>query len=164
MNTSTKSGWLKAGLIAGVVAAVLAIGGKIPCIGCLFCPINCIAWFALPLICGYLAGLWSHLSRDEYKEGAMNGALAGVVLGIIGGGISFILTVVFAAINIGGGTVANVFGNSQADSLDKYLTFLPVGIMGSIILGILMFFVGLVWDVLLSTVGGIINVALSKKS
>ncbi len=48
--------WLKAGLLASGIAVLLRIIGAIPILGCLLCPISCLAFFVLPMGAGYLGG------------------------------------------------------------------------------------------------------------
>ena len=156
----TKNGWIKAGLAAAAVSIVLNIIGLIPCINCLICPITCIAWFAIPMGAGYLAAEWSNLKRDEYKEGAINGALAGIVLGIISGIVSFGLNIIKSFFNLSSQTALNFLEeNSEVSELIPS----TLGIGGTLIFGCLGFFVGIVMNVLFSTIGGIIKIALSKK-
>ena len=156
----SNSGWVKAGLLATAVSIILNIIGMIPCISCLFLPITCIAWFAIPMGAGYLAAEWSGLKRDEFSEGAKNGALAGVVLGILSGGVNFFLNIIKSLLNLSSQTALTFLEeNSEISNL------LPstLGIGGTIISGCICFFTGIVLNVLFSTLGGIIKIALSKK-
>ncbi len=156
----SNSSWLKAGLLAAAVSIILSIIGMIPCIGCLFLPITCIAWFAIPIGAGYLAAEWADLKRDEFAEGAKNGALAGVVLGIASGSVSFVLNIIKSLLNLSSQT-ALTFLEENSEISDLFPSTLGIGT--TLISGCLCFFFGVIMNVLFSTLGGIIKIALSKK-
>lgn len=156
----SNSSWLKAGLLAAAVSIILSIIGMIPCISCLFLPIMCIAWFAIPMGAGYLAAEWADLKRDEFTEGAKNGALAGVILGILSGGVNFVLNIIKSLLNLSSQTALTFLEDNSEISDLLPSTF---GIGSSLLFGCLCFFSGIVMNVLFSTLGGIIKIALSKK-
>jgi hypothetical protein len=162
MDIFKKSAWIKAGLIAAGVDIVLSILSEIPCISCLVLPINCIAWLILPIGCGYLAAMWSELKRDQSHEAVIQGALSGLVLGVVGGTVQLIISLISQALNLGAGTLTSLL-SEQDNPLMQDLAFVPLGIGGTLIFGSVCCIAGIVLNVVLSIVGGIIYVALSKK-
>jgi len=86
---------LKAGLIGGVIAVVLALIGQIPCLGGLIaCFGTLILWIGV--------GAWSvSLGGEEIQtasKGAGAGAVAGAVTATIGGVVNIVIGLVRAAI------------------------------------------------------------------
>jgi len=161
MEFIKKSAWIKAGLIAAGIDIVLSVLGAIPCINCLVLPVNCIAWLVLPLGCGYLAAMWSDLKRDQYQEAAIQGALSGMLLGFIGGIAGAIINLISQAFNLGVSSTMSLFEEQQDQYLSD-LAFLPVGIGGTLICGSVCCLLGIIINVALSALGGIIYIALSK--
>ncbi len=94
---------LKAGLIGGVIAVVLALIGQIPCLGWL---IACLG--SLVLYIG--VGAWAvSLGGEEIQtagEGAGAGAVAGAVTGAIDGVVNIVIQLVRAAV-FGAAAAAN---------------------------------------------------------
>jgi hypothetical protein len=153
--------WLKSGLAGAGVAIVLQILGIIPCVKCLILPITCVAWFIIPLVSGYLAATWAKVARDEFQKGAKEGALAGLVLGGVSGLVSIPIQMFSALINQGQNAALSALNDQEVDYTD-YVD-IPSGIVGAMICGSIGCAIGLVIDVLLSALGGIIKVAMSKK-
>jgi len=152
--------WIKAGLIASGISIILQILGIIPCIKCLLFPIQCIAWLVIPLGNGYLAALWADLERDQLQEAATQGALAGIILAIVGGAVSFIFLILGSLLQVGSQSIISSLGESS-EFLD-IIPFTTFGVGTTIFFGCIGFFLGIVINVVLSTIGGIIRVALSK--
>lgn len=150
--------WLKAGLIGTAVAVVISLTGIIPCIGCLLLPIYCIAWFIVPFFTGFFAVQWGKIGND-FGEAAKTGALAGVVLGLVSGVFEFVINVIGSVFNIGTSSVLSTL--SDNDHIAG-LTFIPLGIGGALICGCVGFILGIILDIAISTLGGIIKSALSK--
>jgi hypothetical protein len=71
---------LRAGLIVGGVAIILAFLGLVPCLGCVTLPLV----FAAYLAAGMLAVRWLPQPRSA-GDGAAAGAVAGAVSGVLGG-------------------------------------------------------------------------------
>lgn len=165
MDFIKNSPWLKAGLLAAGIDIVLTIinafSSLIPCLGCLLFPIYCIAWLAIPLGCGYLAAMWSNLKRDQYQEAASQGALSGLVLGVVGGAVSLIVQLIFSALNLSAQSALSLFSEQENGALSQ-LSFLPVSIGSTVVCGSICCLIGILLDVLFSVLGGIIYVALSK--
>ena len=86
---------LKAGLIGGVIAVVLALIGLIPCLGGLTA---CFGTWVLWIV----VGAWAvSLGGEEIQtagEGAGAGAVAGAVTAVIGGVVNIVIGLVRAAI------------------------------------------------------------------
>jgi hypothetical protein len=153
--------WLKAGLAGAGVAIVLQIIGIIPCVNCLIFPITCVAWFIIPLASGYLAATWAKVARDEFQKGAVQGVFSGLVLGSVSGLVSIPIQMVSILINQGQNAALSALNEQEVDYTD-YMD-LPSGLAGAVICGFIGCGIGLVIDVLLSALGGIIKVAMSKK-
>lgn len=152
--------WIKAGLVACGVSITLQVIGIIPCINCLLLPIKCISWLVIPLGNGYLAALWAGLEHDQFQEAATQGALAGIVLAIVGGAVSFIFLILGSLLQFSSQSMISAFGESS--ELFDMIPFTTFGIGTTIFFGCIGFFIGIVINVVLSTIGGIIRVALSK--
>ncbi|MBU0975901.1 MAG: hypothetical protein ABIE03_04270 [Patescibacteria group bacterium] len=155
--------WLKAGLAAAGISVFMSLASYlssyISCIGCLILPITCLLWFALPLGAGFLAATWAKLERDQFSEAIKQGVLAGLVLGIISGAFSFALNIIASILNLSVLNSLDILGNSDANSyLGNYISYsfgLP--------LQALCCTAAVFLDMVLSTLGGIIKVALLKK-
>ncbi|MDD3647109.1 MAG: hypothetical protein PHS44_01225 [Candidatus Dojkabacteria bacterium] len=156
--------WLKAGLIAAGVAVMMQIlnfaSNFVVCIACISLPITCIGWLVIPLGAGFLSATWSKLEKDDFVEALKQGALAGLVLGIIVGTVSLIMNVLLSTLRITALETADFLTNEDPTGLlGNYMSFsfgLPFQVIccGGVI----------VMDMILSALGGIIKVALSKNS
>jgi len=155
-----KSGWIKAGLLAAGISILLNLVSLVPCLGYLFFPFTCLAWFALPIAAGYFAAEWSKLGRDNYKEAAINGALAGIVLGVISGIVSIAISIAKSLLNLSTNTALSFMQENSELSEFMPATF---SLGWTLLFGCVGIFVGVFVNVLFSTIGGIINIALSKK-
>lgn len=71
---------LKAGLIGGGVAVILAFTQLIPCLGCVTVPLMLLAYG----VAGALAAYWLPTPRTA-GDGAAAGAVAGAIAGALGG-------------------------------------------------------------------------------
>jgi len=82
---------LKAGIIGGVIVAVLQLMGliPIPCAGCFIC---LLGW-AVYVGAGALAAYWLPTPRSA-GDGAGAGAIAGVVTGLVGGIFGMIVSAI----------------------------------------------------------------------
>ncbi|MBD3362786.1 hypothetical protein GF362_03645 [Candidatus Dojkabacteria bacterium] len=97
----TTKPYLKAGLIGGGIAVSLSIIGMIPIINCLALPVQCIAFFALPMGVGYFSAHLAHIKREDYLEGAKQGVLGSVIAGLIGSVVSILITGLFIVLGFG---------------------------------------------------------------
>jgi len=148
--------WLKAGILASIVSVCLSIIGLIPCIGCLIWPITCTSWFLIPFIAGYLAALWKNLKRDQFEEGAKQGALAGLTISVIVGSLNACISFIRSS----EGTALSFLNNENF--LEEYM---PTSLerIGATAFGLLIgCLCGFFFNILFATIGGIIKVALSK--
>jgi len=81
---------LKAGLICGAIAVILALTTLIPALTCISLPLM----FVVYAVAGGLAAYWLPKPRTA-GDGAAAGAVAGAVSGAIGGIAWMIVTIVF---------------------------------------------------------------------
>ena len=153
--------WLKAGLIGGVVNFVLTVLSNIPCIGCLFSLLQCFAWFVIPFAVGYYSVKWAKVKRDDYGEAAKTAALGGFVLGLT----NIISTLVGVLMGIVLNFSMSNFMLFSGENTDYLTNSMSIPFMASFgVLVVLCFSIfGIIFDVILALVGGIINVALKKK-
>lgn len=152
--------WLKSGLIFGSISAILSILGAIPLIKCLICPITCISWLLLPLLAGYLASTWAKVTKADISKGAIQGGLAGIVLGVISAVVSFVITIISTIFSLSLGTVFNL--QDQTDYFN-FLTFMPAGVTGAIICGLVGGIFGILFNMIVAGLGGIIKAAMTEK-
>ncbi|MFC1780362.1 hypothetical protein ACFLY9_01570 [Patescibacteria group bacterium] len=153
--------WLKAGLIAAGVTVALQVIGLIPCISCLIWPITCVAWFVIPAGCGYLTAHWADLKRDQFQEALTQGALAGLLLGVIAGVGTIVTQMISSLLDLGTQTALSAL--EEQDALTSTFTTLPVGLGGALVCGSVACLIGIVLDVIFSAIGSVIKVAMSKK-
>jgi hypothetical protein len=85
----TAKAGLKAGLVGGGIAAILAFTAFIPCLECLSIPLMFLAY----AVAGALAAYWLPKPRTA-GDGAAAGAIAGAVSGVIGGIVWMIVSAV----------------------------------------------------------------------
>lgn len=152
--------WLKAGILASIVSICLSMINLIPCIRCLIWPITCTSWFLIPFIAGYLAALWKNLKRDQFEEGAKQGALAGLTISVIAGSLNLCINFISSLISSSAGTALSFINNENY--LEEFLPASFVGIGGSLIALFIGCLCGFFFNILFATLGGIIKVALSK--
>jgi hypothetical protein len=164
--------WLKTGLIAGGTYAFLStistILGLIPAmqvINCCLSPIICIMWITFPVATGYLTAMWSNLSKGDTMEAAKQSALAGLILALISGTVS-ILTGVISTV-LGWSTQMDVFSGLQRQGLE-IPAYIPMtvgsGVLVTLVSSTVCCLFGIVKDVILSILGGIIYTALKNKN
>jgi hypothetical protein len=154
---------LKAGLVGGVIAAVLQLAGLIPCVGCFTC---FLVWAAY-VGAGVLAAYWLPVPRSA-GDGAGAGAIAGAIAGIIGG----VFGMIASALNF------VVFGGAEAISqippelIDMFgdLDIDPGVLAGDAVtvgtvIGVSAFccVVGLVIAAVLGAVGGVVFAAVQSE-
>ncbi|MBN2015672.1 hypothetical protein JW766_02465 [Candidatus Dojkabacteria bacterium] len=153
--------WIKAGLLAAGVSILLQLLGTISCLKCALWPIYCTSWFLVPLTCGFLASTWATLARDDLREAAIQGALAGLVLGVLSGIVSISITIISSVLNLSTVTFFNAIEENR--NLTDYLPINTLNFGTRIVFSTIGFVFGTFSNVILSVIGGIIKVALSKK-
>lgn len=89
---------MKAGLIGGVIAVVLALMGQIPCLGALIACFSCFGTLLLWIGVGAWAVSMGGEEIKTVREGAGAGALAGAVAAVIGGVANIVIGLARAAI------------------------------------------------------------------
>lgn len=152
---------LKAGLIGGVIAIILALIGQIPCVGGL---IACFGTFLLWIG----VGAWAvSLGGEEIKtagEGAGAGAIAGVVTAFIGGAASMVIGLVRAVV-FGTATAASALSQMPPEAWQalRDLGIQPslfvrwtTGFGGALVGGSLCCLAGMVVAVVLGGLGGLL--------
>ena len=106
---------LKAGLVGGGVAAILAFTAFIPCLECLSIPLMFLAY----AVAGALAAYWMPKPRTA-GDGAAAGAVAGAVSGAIGGIVWMIVSAASYSIMGGADYVIRNLPPETLDLLDQY--------------------------------------------
>jgi len=155
---------LKAGLIGGVIAVVLALMGQIPCLGALIACFSCFG----TLLLWIGVGAWAvSLGGEEIRtagEGAGAGAVAGAVTAAIGGVANILIGLVRVAIF---GTAAAVGALNQIPP-EAWRTLRDLGIEpsffvrwtagfgGALVGGTLCCLTGMVIAVILGALGGLL--------
>jgi hypothetical protein len=155
---------LKAGLIGGVIAVVLALMGQIPCLGAL---IACFACFGT-LLLWIGVGAWAvSLGGKEIEtagEGAGAGAIAGAVTAVIGGVVNIVIGLARAAI-FGATEAAGALSQIPPEAWRalKDLGIEPslfvhwtAGFGGALVGGSLCCLTGIVMAVILGALGGLL--------
>lgn len=152
---------LKAGLIGGVIAIVLALIGLIPCVGGLIaCFGTLLLWIGV--------GAWAvSLGGEEIRtagEGAGAGAVAGAVTAAIGGVVNIVIGLVRAAV-FGATAAAGALGQIPPEAW-RALRDLGIepslfvrwtaGFGGALVGGTLCCLTGMVIAVILGALGGLI--------
>jgi hypothetical protein len=106
---------VKAGLVGGGVAAILAFTAFIPCLECLSVPLMFLAY----AVAGALAAFWLPKPRTA-GDGAAAGAIAGAVSGAIGGIVWMIVSAVSYSIMGGADYVVQNLPPETLDLLSQY--------------------------------------------
>jgi len=152
---------LKAGLIGGVIALVLALIGQIPCLGgLLVCFGTLVLWIGV--------GAWAvSLGGEEIQtvgEGAGAGAVAGVVTATIGGVVNIVIGLVRATI-FGAAAAASALGQIPPEAWRalRDLGIQPslfvrwtTGFGGQLVCGSLCCLIGIAIAAILGGLGGLV--------
>lgn len=151
--------WLKAGLVGTGAMVILRVLRMIPCINCLICPITFFAWLVVPMGTGYYA---THLAeiKNNLEKAAKEGALSGMVVGVIGGGISYILTLIFSI--LGFSINMNLTGFQNADNRFNNIFTVQRTFLMSIIWGVGVWISSIILYMVFSVLGAIIKSSLKK--
>ena len=94
MKFELKPTIVRAGVIGGVVAAVVSLVNLVPVLGCLLAPITLLVSFAIPIAVGTYAimlGRQAGSPMGNVGQDAVDGGLAGIVAGVIAGIASFVV-------------------------------------------------------------------------
>lgn len=151
--------WLKAGLIGAGVMIVIRILGMIPCVNCLICPIACFAWILVPMGTGYYAAQLAGI-KNNLEKAAKQGALSGMLVGVIGGGVTYILTILSSIFNFG--INMNLPGLQNADDRFNNLVSTQSTLLTTIIVGFMGWIISIVLYSVFSILGAIIKSSLKK--
>jgi hypothetical protein len=148
--------WLKAGLIGGVVLAVLNLLGLIPCVGVLTCILGLVAYAGI----GALAAYWIPPVRMA-GQGAGQGALAAVVAGLVGGIVNTIIATIQMAVTDTASILSQIPGDAlqqmQQAGVDPALF---VGPTAGVLFGSVCCFGGVILAAILGAIGGAIFAAV----
>lgn len=156
------SPWLKAGLIGAGVLVLINLLGLIPYLGCLALPLTLIAYLGV----GVLAASYQPAPRQA-GPAAGQGALAALVAGIIGGLVSWALTLIQAAL---GGTAQafsqlppELMRQMQQLQADTGMSPEMLAGAGALVGGGLCCSVGVLIAVALGAIGGAVYAALKPE-
>lgn len=152
---------LKAGLIGGVIAVVLALIGLIPCVGWAIC---CLGSLVLMVGVGALAVNFGGSEIATSTEGAGAGAIAGAITAFIGGAVNMVVGLVRAAI-LGATAATSALGQIPPEAW-RALRDLGIepslfvrwttGFGGQLVGGSLCCLMGIVIAVVLGALGGLL--------
>ncbi len=152
---------LKAGLIGGVIAIVLALVGQVPCVGG---PIACLGTLVLWIGVGAWAVSVGGVEIETAGEGAGAGAVAGAVTAAIGGVVNMVIGLVRAAVF--GATAAAGALSQMPPEAWRALRDLGIqpslfvdwttGLVGQLVGGSLCCIMGMVIAVVLGALGGLL--------
>ena len=166
MDLEGKS-WLKAGLLGSgvdvaysVLTSVLSIIPFLACISCLMLPLTCVLWVAIPIATGFMASKWAKLKSGDTEAAVKEGALAGLVLGLISGSVNFVIQIIFSIFNL---TYATSLTTLSDNSDYADLSFLPFSVGSTLVCGLFALVIGIVFDMVFSLLGGIIYTATAKE-
>ncbi len=131
----------------GIIVAVLGIIGAIPVLNCLAIPLLCVAGFAVPIAIGWFVAQWG--GATDMAKGAIDGAIACGLGGIVGGVVTFLAKLCFNAVFFAIGMTNNDSGN---------------GIVGALIAGVIGgltgWIMGAIFAAIFGAVGGLLYVAI----
>jgi hypothetical protein len=142
------STWLKAGLIGGVIVAVLNLIGLVPGIWCIIAPVALITYVGV----GVLTALWMEPVRMK-GPAAKNGALAGLVASGIGTGIGMVANVIKTAL----------VGEQMAAGLPPEMQEMAASVGGAMVGGVICFAASLVFGVALGALGALVYAAVKPE-
>ncbi len=156
---------LKAGLIGGVIVAVLQMLGLIQ-ITCVLCAL-CLLILATYVGTGALAGFWLPIPRRA-GDGAGAGAIAGVVTGVIHGIFGMIISAIQFVITGGSAAVLSQMPQESLDALnelgmDPSLFTGAASIGGVLLLGALCCVFYIVLAAVLGAIGGAVFAAVQSE-
>lgn len=109
-----RSPGLKAGLIGGLVLAIVDLLGLIPVVGCITLPLELLLFLGI----GALAGFWMAPPRSA-GPAAGQGAIAGLIAGAIGGLVNVLLAPVSLAISGGSDAILRSLPPESLQALES---------------------------------------------
>jgi len=152
---------LKAGLIGGVIAVVLALIGQIPCVGWVICYLGSLV---LMVGVGALAVNFGGSVIATSAEGAGAGAIAGAITAFIGGVVNVVIGLIRAAI-FGATAAAGALGQIPPEAWralrdlgiePSLVARWATGFGGQLVGGSLCCLMGIVIAVVLGALGGLL--------
>jgi hypothetical protein len=142
------SAWLKAGIIGGVIVAVLNLVGLIPGVWCLIAPIALLTYAGV----GALTAYWMPPVRMK-GPAAKKGALAGLAASAIGTGIGMVANVIKTAL----------VGEQMAAGLPPEMQEMAASVGGAVVGGVICFAASLVFGAVLGAIGGLLLAAVKSE-
>jgi hypothetical protein len=147
---------LKAGGVGAGILIVLSLLGLIPCVGCFTFILSLVAYVGI----GVLAARWMAPPRTG-SGGAMNGAAAAVLAGLISGVINLVISGIYFAVT-GTSQMTQAFADIPPEQLaalaeagiDPGILAGGAGIAGVLGLGAICCMIGLVIAAALGAAGG----------
>ncbi len=128
-----------------IIAIVLGIIAAIPLLNCLAMPLLCVSAFAVPIGIGWFVAQWGN--AVDMAKGAVDGAIACGVGGVIAGAVNFVIGLCFSA-------VFTALGLSQSASDVVSALIVSVGS------GLVSWVVGTIFAAVFGAVGGLLYVAI----
>lgn len=146
MQTYVKPFILRAGVIAGVVGAIVLLLSLVPIVGLCFL---LVAWIVYAGA-GVFAAMWGRTAGalTTLSQGAINGALAGGIAGVIAHIVKLIADIIV-------GVLFNAALSSDAGSMVGGL----IGVVVGAIIGLI---VGIIAAAILGAIGGLIYNAVKQ--
>lgn len=159
MSTTTNGGYLQPALLGGLVMGVLS---ALPVISA--GNICCCLW----VVAGGLSAAYFLQQNRSTPITPMDGAMVGLLAGVIGAGVQFMLSIPIGLI-IGPieremvGRLIEMSGNmpeSSREALERYASGSGGGFVGMLVLRVIGFFLTLVVAAVVSTVAGLIGAVI----
>ncbi|MBI4789064.1 MAG: hypothetical protein HY782_18690 [Chloroflexi bacterium] len=147
MQTYLKGYLLRAGILAGIVGAIVLLLSLIPLVG--FC-FALIAWIVY-VGAGVLAAMWGKGAGALItpQQGAIDGAIAGAIAGVIANGVKF----------LGDMALGVVFNVALSGDTSAFVTSL----ISMVVFGIIGVIVGIIVAAILGAIGGLVYNALQQQ-
>lgn len=161
-----EKGWVKAALIGLGIDLLLGVLGMIPCVNCLICPINLVAWLVIPIGVGVMTAVWDGLNKNDLGAAAavlVKSALLYAGLGMV---IYIILAIAQAALSsifdLGTTTFFSQYNDTNNELASEALSG-PFKFFASTIGAVVCGGIGFILDLLLVMVGGIVAAAVREE-
>jgi hypothetical protein len=129
----------------GIIVAVLGIIGAIPLLACLAFPLLCVAGFLVPIAIGWFVAQWG--GATDMGKGAMDGAIACGLGGLVGGIVTFLANLCFNAVFFALGVSTN-----SSDMVGA--------LIAGVISGLMSWILGTIGAAIFGAVGGLLYVAI----
>lgn len=159
MKNIIKKSFVTAGLIGGVTSSILMVINSllslVPFLSCCLCPFACLFFFLLPLLTGLLSAHLAKVKKDDIVEAIKQGALAGLIMGTIGGIINFMIQIISAVFSVQLYNSFSMFENNS-NSLEKYFSD-SVNFVYTLMTGFVLLIIIILVDGFFGLLGGLIR-------